>query len=226
MATTYVVTTTHDLALARAYVAYRNAVLWPTRRLQRAIIAACVAAVGFMFQVAVLRYALWASAVLVVAWTLVGDRLASVSRLRRDPARRGSGVERYLFSSKGYRLDPADEAPSAGAGPWQDYGQVVAIYTSPDYWILPLRSGTVLMLARHGVGRGGPGAGATDAAGVEERFETFLARRTGLDPMPLDSSVSAKVQRAQEGRKGYLEAHPSWISRTFARKANRDQADR
>ena len=37
-ATNHTVSTRHDLELAQRYVAYRNAVLWPTRKLQRLLL--------------------------------------------------------------------------------------------------------------------------------------------------------------------------------------------
>lgn len=210
MATTHTVTTRHDLALAQTYVAYRNEVLWPTRRLQRVLMAACVVAMGFMVASGPLRYAAWAVAGLILVWTLVGDRVTALLRSRTDPHGAGDGSLTYAFSGKGFRAADAADTDAA----WQDYRQVVAIYGTDAHWVLRLRTGDVAILARDGVD-----GGAMSPTG----FEQFLTAKTGVGVQPLKKSVSAKVQQTQEARRGYLEANPGLLARTLNQRAERKQ---
>ncbi|MFT3877308.1 MAG: hypothetical protein QM708_12925 [Propioniciclava sp.] len=201
MATTHTVTTPRDLAMAQTYVAYRNEVLWPTRKLQRVLMAACVVAAGFVFTPGTLRYALWAVAGLILVWTFLGDQVTA--RVRAARAR--GGDLSYAFSTQGFR-----DATSAGG--WHDYGQIVALYSTDAHWVLRLRIGAVAILARDGVD-----GGAMTPAG----FEQFLTTKTKLRPEPLKKSVSAKVKQTQEARRGYLEENPGLIARTLRQRAPR-----
>lgn len=198
MAATHSVTTPHDLRLSQAYVEFRNEVLGPTRKLQRLLAAACVVAVGFMFTPGPLRYLLWAVAGVIVLWILVDDRIAAAVHHRTDPHRNRD--VRYLFSADGFRVDDEDAQPSA----WLTYPHVLAVYSDTDYWILRLQSGDLVMVARSGVD-----GGATSAA----QFESFLTKRANLVVQPVQKTLRAKVQRAQEGRRGYLQSNPGLLSK-------------
>jgi len=112
-ATHHTVSTRHDLELAQRYVAYRNAVLWPTRKLQRLLTVGVIAAVGFIFQPGLVRYASWVVALVILFWLLVADAVTARASLVADPARKGRGIEEYQFSSRGFRLDNTSDSPLA-----------------------------------------------------------------------------------------------------------------
>ncbi len=217
MATTHTVTTTHDLDLARSYVAFRNEVLWPTRKLQRVLIAACVVAVGFMFVPGPLRYALWAIAALIVLWTLFSDRFDAARRFRIDPHRDHSVT--HVFTPKGFCQDDITDADEAGgvsvASDLLPYAQIIALYSDADHWIVRVKSGELIMLARDGVD-----AGTTTA----DRFESFLIARTRLAIEPVQRSLRSKIQRAQDGRRGYVEAHPNLLTRSLRQRSDRQKS--
>ena len=212
MAITYTVTTRHDLSAARSYVAFRNEVLWPTRKLQRALIAACAVAVGFMFVPGGIRYALWAVAGLIVLWMLLGDRLDAARHLRCDP-HRGRTVT-HVFNAKGICQGDADDAHEVSGGAdtpgLVPYAQIIGIYADAGHWIIRMRSGELIMLARDGVD-----SGTTTA----DRFESFLTSRTRLEVETVRRSLRTKVQRAQDGRRGYLDANPSILTRTLRQRS-------
>ncbi len=158
--------------------------------------AACVVAVGFMLPWTVALYLLWAVVGVIVLWILVGDRIAAAVHHRTDPHRNRD--VRYLFSADGFRVDDEDTQPSA----WLTYPHVLAVYSDTDYWILRLQSGDLVMVARSGVD-----GGATSAA----QFKSFLRKRANLVVQPVQKSLRAKVQRAQEGRQGFLQSNPGLL---------------
>lgn len=212
MTTTHTILTRHDLALDQTYVAYRNEILWPTRRLQRVLMVACVVAVGFMFAAGPLQYAIWAIAGLVLVWTFASDHVTAWLHWRTDAHRLDGASFAHAFADKGFRATDADADAS-----WQDYRQIAAIYHSDDYWVLRLQTGAVAILARDGVD-----GGTTSAVD----FEQFLTARTGIGVRPLRKSVAAKVQQTQEARRGHLEANPGVIARTLNQRAERKQNPR
>jgi hypothetical protein len=212
-ATNHTVSTRHDLELAQRYVAYRNAVLWPTRKLQRLLTVGVIAAVGFIFQPGLVRYASWVVALVILFWLLVADAVTARASLVADPARKGSGIEEYQFSSRGFRLDNTSDAR------WRSYDDVRSIHSDGRYWILGMKSGDAVLLAQDGVD-----GGETSPP----QFESFLMARTKLGVEPVNTSVSAKIQRAEQGRRGYLDAHPSKIAQLLNsrvdRRAHRDDS--
>lgn len=205
-AANHTVCTRHDLQLARSYVAYRNAVLWPTRKLQRLLTAAVIVAGGFLFQPGLLRYSCWGAALIVLGWLIISDAVTARTSLAADPARKGSGIESYQFSSRGFRLTQPSE------GPWRSYDDIHSLHSDGHYWILGMKSGDAVLLSRDGVD-----GGATSAF----RFESFLTARTKLDIEPVNTSVSARIQRAEQGRRGYLEAHPSKLAQLLNSRSGR-----
>lgn len=205
MATTHTVSTRHDLDLARAWVDFGNEVLRPTRKLQGLLAAACVVAVGFMFTPGPARYALWAAGALIALWNLIGDGVAARVRLLRDPSR---GTTRSLeFAHLGFR--PVDG--TGGDQPWVPYDQVRSLHADDRFWILSLRSQELVILAVDGVDGG---------AVTPEAFTSYLENRTKLTVEPLKKTLAARVQRAQDGRRGYLDANPTWLTRTIQNRRN------
>lgn len=210
MAATHSVTTTHDLRLSQAYVEFRNEVLWPTRKLQRLLTAACVVAVGFMFAPGPLRYLLWSVAGIIVLFVLVGDRIDARAHHGTDPHR--SQEVRYLFAAEGFREHDDASGPNA----WVPYSHIVAAFADSDYWILRLESGDLVMLARGGVDRG---------ASTSSQFESFLTQHTGVAVLPVQKTLRAKVQRAQDGRRGYIESHPGLLTKALRQRSDNDRDD-
>ncbi len=193
----------HDRGLVRASITFRNAKVWPTRKLQRVLIAAILVAVGFMVAPGLLRDALWVVAGVVVVWVLVGDRLVALARLLRDPYRRAGLTERYEFGDRGFRRT-ADLGSEAAVHP---YAHVTAIYADDAYWYLCLRTGEVGILDPAGID-----GGATSPAA----FERFLSSRTSTEVSRLDLSLPSRARRAQESRRSYLDSRRG--SSIFSRK--------
>lgn len=213
-ATIHTVATRHDRRLAESYVAFRNAIWWPTRKLQRLLGAAVIVAVGFLFQPGPARYACWAVAGAVLVWVLISNWVAVRTRLASDPVRKGSGVATYEFSGKGFRAVGAEDAEPA---PWLSYEAVRALHTDRWCWILSLTTGEAVLLARDGVD-----GGTTSPS----RFEAFLTAKTKLGVEPVHTSASATIKRVEAGRRGYLDAHPNKIAQLLnARSEKRSKRD-
>lgn len=212
-ATIHTVSTRHDRRLAESYVAFRNAIWWPTRKLQRLLGAAVIVAVGFLFQPGPARYACWAVAGIVLVWVLISDWAAVRTRLASDPVHKGSGVATHEFSGKGFREVRAEGEPAA----WLSYDAVRALHTDRWCWILSLTTGEAVLLARDGVD-----GGATSPS----RFEAFLTAKTKLSVEPVHTSTRATIKRVEAGRRGYLEAHPNKIAQLLnARSEKRAKRD-
>lgn len=209
MATTHTVTTTHDLGLARSYVAFRNEMLWPTRKLQRVLIAACVVAVGFMFVPGPLRYTLWAIAALVVPWVVFSDQFDAARRFRTDPHRDHSVT--HVFTPRGFYQDVNEAGGVSAESEVVTYAQIVALHSDADHWIVRVASGDLVMLARDGVD-----AGTT----TTDRFESFLIARTRLGIEPVQRSLRSKIERAQDGRRDYVDAHPNLLTRSLRKRSD------
>lgn len=199
----------HDLRLVRAYITFRNAKVWPTRKLQRSLIAAILVAVGFMVTPGLLRDALWVAAALVVVWVLVGDRVVALLRLLRDPYRRTGRAERYEFGDRTFRraAEPADDAPA------RPYAHVTAIYADDAYWYLCLRTGEICIVDQTAVDGGSTAPAA---------FERFLAQKADTEVTRLDLSLSSRAHQAQESRRSYL--HSRRGSSIFSRKGPHEDA--
>lgn len=207
----HVVTTQHDLPWARTVIAFRNDVLWPTRKLQRVLIAVCVVAVGFMVAPGALRWGLWAAALLVLVWVFIGDAVGARALLAADPLAKARKAETLRFGAKGFASD-AD-----GAGGTRSYADIRSLHADERCWVLGLGSGEALVLARGEV----DGGAMSDAS-----FESFLTSRNGPTMEPLRRSLAAKVQRAQEGRRGYLESHPSKLGQLLGQRGGRGASGR
>lgn len=197
----------HDHRLIGAYIAFRNAKVWPTRKAQRVLIATILVAVGFMFPPGPLRYALWFAAILIVTWVFVGDRAVAAVRLLRDPYHRSGMPERYEFGDRDFRRAAGHGADTCV----YPYEHIAAVYADEEYWCLCLRAGEIAILDRTGVD-----GGATSPSA----FDRFLSRKTGMEAARLDLSFSARARRAQEARRSYLDSKRG--SALFARRDPRE----
>lgn len=184
----------HDRDLIARRLAFRNTKVWPTRKLQRLLMAAILVAIGFILVAPALRYGLWAAGGLLTLWVVAGDVITRWWQMRTDPYARAGVPERFEFGDAGFRRL---HHPSGEGAFGLEYDKVLALLRDRSGWLLVLPTGEVAV-----IDEGSVDGGALSSA----RFEKFLRSKIGGEVEVLDSSLSSRVQGAQESRRSYLES--------------------
>lgn len=185
----------HDRPLIASYVRFRSARFWPSRKLQRALIAGILVAAGFLVPAGTLRWVLWAAAVAVAVWVVAGDWATVQWHWARDPYRRAGVPERIEFGPKEF----ARAMPAEGGGADTErfaYAQVIDLLRDESCWYLVLRDRTLLIIDRRDVDGG---------EGSPKDFTRFLEQRTGRKAELLDTSLAETMRTVQRARRGYLD---------------------
>ncbi|MDO5644746.1 MAG: hypothetical protein Q4G21_03500 [Dermabacter sp.] len=193
MAARYEISTRHSREMIRRLVACRAVVLTPSAGLQRALIAACCVAVGFLFAPGPMRYAGWGAGAAVLAWHLISPWITARILHARDPFARAGEAERVTVDARGFTGDHVQI-------PWP---QVVRVLDDGAYWFVWTRTGTILALDQAGL----------DGGATPSRLAAYMSEKSGAPVRPLDGRISARLRDTQARRRGYVDENPGLTAR-------------